>query len=204
MLGRLATRLLPVLLTLAACDGSTNNSDPAVVEHAFSVESIVAGNTDPANLSFMYLYDGVAYNRADAIANSSKVDFAYNYHGGGCSTCRFFENATSMSTRTGYVSQFSTITNSTILNVEQSDGITASDFDEIRSSSDIESLFTTNDLMLHTLADVTNRVTDVAVGKVFAFIDKAERKGFFLIGDYTANVPDGDKATLQLQVKIQP
>jgi hypothetical protein len=71
--------------------------------------------------------------------------------------------------------------------------------------ADIENLVARKKLnsALFTEDDITNRVTDVAIGKLFAFWDKNENKGFFWISDYIANVPDNDRATLTLYVKMQ-
>lgn len=172
----------------------------------FPVESIIApgGGLSTSNLTFFNLYDGSVYNKAAAELNSSAVDFAYNYRGGGCPTCRFFENVKTMSTRTNYVNSFSSITESKITNAEQFHDVTIADFDALNNGTEIEKLFDNkiNVNNLSGIADVTDRVSDVAQGRVFAFTDKVGRKGFFKIGDYVANVPNGDKATLNLTVKI--
>jgi hypothetical protein len=202
---KLALSALTILaISLSGCKKDKKDESSTLLVHNLSVESIigVGGLQSTTNKSFINLYDGVTYSKAEAEPQSSKVDFAYNYHGGGCSTCRFFENVKNMSTRTGYVSSFSTITNSTITNAEQSYKITSQDFDAIRTSIDIDKLFTDKKITLSGSADVTNRTTDAAVGKIFAFIDKQGHKGFFQIADYIANVPNGDKATLQLTVKV--
>ena len=179
---------------------------PEIVEHSISVESIIApdGSQSSTNKCFINLYDGLVYTKSEAEANSSKVDFAYNYHGGGCNTCRFFENCKNMSTRTGYVSQFSSITDSRLTNAEQYNNITEAIFGDIDNAADIDSLFSKHNLepSLYGSSDVTDRETDVAVGRVFAFKDKLGRRGFFMLDDYVANVPDGDKATVTLRIKI--
>ncbi len=191
-----------LFLTIFAISCSKDD-DPAppesnILEYTVNAESIANG-TSPTNKCFINLYDGLLYNKAEAIANSNKVDFAYNYHGGGCSNCRFFENVTNMSTRTGYVSSFSTITNSQIAATD----ITAAEFDALKTSTDINILFTANNITSLTgIADVTNRITDVATTIVFAFKDKNNKAGFFKIGNYVANVPDNDKAILTIEVKI--
>ncbi len=177
-----------------------------MLTHTLNAESIIApgGSIAQSNLTFLNLYEGIAYAKVDADFNSSKVDFSYNYKGAGCTTCRFFENVTNMSTRTNYVHSFSTLTNSKIRNVEQHNAISLVDFDALKNGTEIENLFNSKlDIASFTgIADITDRVTDVSQGRVFAFIDKSGRKGFFKIADYLANVPSGDKATLQLTVKI--
>ncbi len=191
--------------TAMSCDDDLNNDDNGVdrvIESSFTVESIANGSV-PGNRSFVNLYDGVAYNTATAVTNSSKVDFAYNYRGAGCNNCRFFENVKTMSTRTGYVDQFSTVTDSRIVNAEAEYGITVADFQNIRTNADIDLLFSEKNIQLSSTGHVTNRTTDVAMGKVFAFTDKNGKRGFFVIGDYVANVPATDPATLNMQVKIQ-
>ncbi|GAB2797477.1 hypothetical protein GCM10027275_48680 [Rhabdobacter roseus] len=197
-----------LLLLLNGC--KNNDAEPTALpirEHSIVAESIIApgGSQSTTNKCFLNLYDGLAYTKSEAEANSSKVDFAYNYRGGGCNTCRFFENVKNMSTRTGYVSSFSTITDSRIANVEQYDGITPDRFEQIKNAKDIDDLFAEKKIQdnAHGHGDITNRTTDVAVGRVFAFIDKSGKKGFFRISDYVANVPTGDKATLTLSVKVQ-
>jgi hypothetical protein len=198
--------ILPLLLF--ACKKDKANTVAGIRQHTLTVDNIIGttgGNIDAARKGFINFYDGLLYNQAEAGANSSKVDFAYNYHGGGCSTCRFFENVKNMSTRTGYVSGFSTVTTSTIANVAKDAGVTQADFESIRNSNDIENLFTGKSIApkLFGATDVTNRTTDVATGKVFAFSDKNGKKGLFTINDYTANVPTGNPATLVLTVKVQ-
>lgn len=189
-------------------DNIPEEPETPVIEHTFDASSIIGennGSLDPTRKGFIDLYDGIAYTQNEANVNSSKIDFAYNYHGGGCSSCRFFENVKSMSTRTGYVQSFSVITESKIVNAEARHDVSPDDFDGISTSEDIERLFSDKQIEeLWGSDDVTNRETDVAIGRVFAFIDKNGQKGFFLIGDYQANVPDGDPATLSLHVKIQP
>lgn len=201
--------LCPLFTLLAGCIKDEDNKTPPakqMLTHTLSVESIIGpgGGVSPTNHSFLNLLEGIAYTKAEADINSSKVDFAYNYRGAGCSTCRFFENVTSMSVRTNYVHSFSTLTNCKIKNVEQDKSLTIQEFDALTNGTEIENLFhskiETN--ALQGTADITDKVTDVAQGRVFAFIDKTGRKGFFKIGDYIANVPMGDKATLQLTVKI--
>jgi hypothetical protein len=201
--------LISVFAFFASCKKDKKEETVAVIEHELVVESIIgtpAGSIDPARKGFINLYDGIAYDQPTAEANSSKVDVAYNYHGGGCSSCRFFENVTNMSTRTSYVDQFSTITNSVLSNAEDYSDVTPAMFNSIKYTKDIDTLFAQHDLEddLDGFSDVTNRTTDVAVGKVFAFKDKAGRKGFFLISDYVANVPTGNRAELTLTIKIYP
>lgn len=191
--------------TAVSCDDDLDDDDGGVdrvIESSFTIESIADGNV-PSNESFLNLSDGTAYTTSEAVTNSSKVDFAYNYRGGGCNNCRFFENVESMSNRTGYVDQFSTVTDSQIVNAEAEYGISIADFNDIRTNADIDLLFSQHDIELEDSAHITNRVTDVAVGKVFAFVDKNGKRGFFVIGDYTANVPASDPAALDIEVKIQ-
>ncbi len=201
-----AALALVSLMTLLACSKKNDDKSPDLLMHNLQVESIIApgGVQSVTNRCFINLYEGVAFTKSEAEAASSKVDFAYNYHGGGCSSCRFFENVTSMSTRTGYVQSFSTITNSQLANVEKANDVTIAQFDALKTQDDVDKLFAEKTFTLYGSADVTNRVTDAAVGRVFAFTDKEGRKGLFKIGDYIANVPNGDKATLQLTIKIVP
>lgn len=185
----------------AGCNKDT--SGPSLLVHRFAVESIIApdGNQSTTNKCFLNLYEGVAYTKAEAEAQSSKVDFAYNYKGPGCNTCRFFENVSDMSNRTNYVASFSKITQSRISMSEFRGELTIAGFDSIQSVADIEQLFS-RPIRLERAGDITNSVTDNAICQVFAFEDKEGRKGVFKIDDYIANVPGGDKATLQLTVKV--
>lgn len=177
-----------------------------MLTHNITVENIVGpgGVLSQTNKSYINLYDGLVYTHAEAELVSSKVDFAYNYKGAGCNTCRFFENIQSMSTRTTYVTTFSTITQSEIANAELHFDISPLMFENIKTGNDIENIFGShvNLSQLNEHGDINDRVTDIAAGRVFAFTDKVGRKGFFLVSDYLANVPGGDKATLQLEVKI--
>lgn len=199
--------ILFIATTLLGCKKKGEDIDKGeILTHSMTVESIIGtttGNITATRKGFMNLYEGLVYSQTEAIANSSKVDFAYNYHGGGCSTCRFFENVSSMSTRTGYVNGFSTITKSLIVNAEYEFGITRADFDGLRNAEDIDKLFTSKDIKGYTSIDISNRTTDIMTGKIFAFIDKNGKKGFFTVGDYQAKLPTGDAASLNLQVKIQ-
>lgn len=203
---KLSKLFLPAILTIVSFNlgCKKDNNDQTLLVHQFAVENIVApgGSQSATNKCFLNLYDGIAYTKAEAEAQSSKVDFAYNYKGDGCNSCRFFENVTNMSTRTWYVESFSTITNSTLEESEEYGYLTLADFDAIQSANDLEKIFEANPRRLFGSGDITNRETDVATNRVFAFVDKDGRKGVFKIGDYTANVPAGDKATLQLTVKI--
>src|SRR6202012_5330719 len=115
------------LYTASSCKKSSSGpSTPAaasIIQDTITVQSIIAAtaddqDVDPTRTGFIDLYDGVAYTQSEAAARSSDIDFAYNYHGGGCSSCRFFESVQSMSTRTGYVSSFSTVTKSLATNAE--------------------------------------------------------------------------------------
>lgn len=201
---------LCLIFTLfAGCIKDGDDNTPPLKEmltHTISVESIIGpgGAISPTHKAFLNLADGLAYTKAEADLNSSKVDFAYNYHGAGCSTCRFFENVMNMSVRTNYVTSFSTHTDCKLRNVEKDKLITVADFDGLKNGSEIENLFDSKLTpgSLRDTADITDRVSDVAKGSVFAFIEKTGRKGFFKVGDYQANVPSGDKATLYLTVKI--
>lgn len=195
-----------------ACNKKKNNGDPAepqstLIEHALQIESIMEGQNPTLSQTrkgFLDIYNGKVYNIAEANAISSQIDFAYNYRGGGCSNCRFFENVKSMSTRTGYVASFSTITNTLIKNVAANDSVSIAEFDAIKTAEDISSLFNKiQQTNFNGFCDITNRTNDISIGNVFAFIDKNGKKGFFKIGDYTANVPLGDPATLNMAIKIQ-
>jgi hypothetical protein len=197
----------PIAL-LSGCKKEENDPLPIkpMLTYTLMVENIISpgGSISTINRSFLNLYEGIVYTKAEAELNSSKVDFAYNYRGAGCSSCRFFENVMSMAGRTNYVQSFSTHTNCKIKNIEQDKSITIEQFDALNNGTEIENLFNTRlDISsLQATADITDRVTDVAQGRVFAFIEKTGRKGFFKVGDYLANVPSGDKATLQLTVKM--
>ncbi len=205
--------VVAILFTASSCKKSSNSpSAPAgasIIQDTINVQSIIGTNTDNQGLDgtrtgFVDLYDGVAYTQSEADQKSSDIDFAYNYHGGGCGSCRFFENVTSMSTRTIYVAGFSTVTNTQLVNAAYYNHVTVGAFDSIKTAANIDTLFVKYNINdLDELADVTNRQTDVSVGNVFAFIDKNGKKGFFEINDYVANVPDGDPAPLTLTVKIQ-
>jgi len=198
------------LYTASSCKKSSS-STPAtgtIIQSTINVQSIIGtsndDDVDSTRTGWVDLYDGVAYTQDAAAAKSSDIDFAYNYHGGGCNTCRFFEDVQSMSTRTNYVTSFSTITSTQLVNAAYYDQVTEGEFDSIQTAANIDTLFVRHNITdLSEGADVTDRQTDVAVGKVFAFTDKNGKKGFFEIGDYIANVPDGDPAPLTLTVKIQ-
>jgi len=184
-----------------ASDGQASLKQDTIVVQSISNS---AGNVDASRKGWIDLYDGIAYTQSQAALNSSSIDFSYNYHGGGCSTCRFFESMKSMSGRTGDVVSFSTITISSMINAEWHDSVTAADFGSIKTGADIDALFTKKKIVIWNGGDdVTDRNSDVAKGKIFAFTDKNGKKGFFRISDYIANVPDGDPATLTLYVKIQ-
>jgi hypothetical protein len=199
------------LYTASSCKKSSGSSTPAgatIIQSTINVQSIIGtsndDDVDPTRTGFIDLYDGAAYTQSDAAAKSSEIDFAYNYHGGGCNTCRFFENVQSMSTRTGYVSSFSTITATQLTNAAYYYNITEGQFDSIQTAANIDTLFAKYNITnLGEFSDITNRVNDVAIGKVFAFTDKNGKKGFFEINDYIANVPDGDPAPMTLTVKIE-
>lgn len=196
------------LIVLSGC----KSSEPAPVpveKTEFTVQSIIGtsnGGILASRRGFFSLADGKAYSQTEAPAVSDKIDFAYNYHGGGCNTCRFFENVKNMSTRTGYVSSFSTITDARITNVESYNKMSVAAFDSVETSSDFDRMVKNYKIdfnQMSSSADVTNRTTDAATGRVFAFKDKNGRLGFFKIGNYTANVPTGNEATLTLSVKIK-
>jgi hypothetical protein len=203
---------IATLYTVSSCKKSSSGpSTPAgatIIQSTINVQSIIGtsndDDVDPTRTGFIDLYDGAAYTQSDAAAKSSEIDFAYNYHGGGCNTCRFFENVQSMSTRTDYVSSFSTITATELTNAAYYYNITEGQFDSIQTAANIDTLFAKYNITnLGEFSDITNRVNDVAIGKVFAFTDKNGKKGFFEINDYIANVPDGDPAPLTLTVKIE-
>jgi len=196
------------LATLTSC--SKKSSGPTDLrQDTITVESIIqyppdntTGDISPSRRGFIDLYDGIAYSQTEAASISAKIDFAYNYHGGGCSTCRFFENVTDMSTRTYYVDKFSTITNSKIVGLPDSIMNDAA-FQAIHSSADIDAIFTGKKIIAFTEADITNRTTDAIVFRYFAIADKNGKKGFFRISDYIANPPDGNPTPITLYIKIQ-
>ena len=197
------------LIVLSSC----KSSDPAPVpvdKKEFTVESITGtsnGNVLASRKGFISLAEGKAYSQTEAVTVSDRIDFAYNYHGGGCSSCRFFENIKSMSTRTGDVASFSTITNSKIANVEYYNQMSVAAFDSVETVADFERVvknYKVDFEKLNRFADVTNRTTDAAVGKVFAFKDAKGRIGFFKIGNYTANVATGNAAPLTINLKLKP
>jgi hypothetical protein len=195
---------LSLVLGAAITSCSKKSNAPAassLKQDTIVVESIIGKNDlDPARTGFIDLYDGKTYSQAEAAANSSLIDFAYNYHGGGCSECRFFENVKQMSTRTGYVDAFSTLTNSLLA---VADSVKASEFDALKTPADIDALLTKTPVIRNSFVEVSDRTTDVAVHKIFAFTDKNGKKGFFRISDYVANVPEGDRAVLTLYVKME-
>ena len=170
--------LATMLLSCSKDDKATSD----ILGYTLNAESIANG-LSTSNKCFINLYDGQLYNKDEAILNSDKVDFAYNYRGDGCNACRFFESVTAMSTRTDYVTNFSTITNSKIVATD----ITTSEFDNIKSLADINNLLLSKNITPNNPSeDITNRVNDVAIAKVFAFKDKNGKLGFFKIGNYTA------------------
>jgi len=192
--------------------GSSGPSTPAaatIIQDTITVQSIIAAtpddqDVDPTRTGWIDLYDGAVYTQSEAATRSSDIDFAYNYHGGGCSDCRFFESVTSMSTRTGYVSSFSNITNSTGINAAEYYHITEGEFDSIRTAANIDTLFVTHNISANDEdVYVADGQTDVSEGNVIAFIDKNGKKGFMKIADYVANVPDGDPAPLTLTIKME-
>jgi hypothetical protein len=195
--------LLLLVLAAAITSCSKKNSGTAassLKEDTIVVESIIGNNDlDATRAGFINLYDGKTYNQAQAAANSSLIDFAYNYRGGGCSTCRFFENVQQMSSRTGYVDAFSTLTNSLLV---AADSVKTTEFEALKSPADIDALLAKTPLIRNSAAEITNRTTDIAVHKIFAFIDKNGKKGLFRISDYIAGVPNGDRAVLTLYVKM--
>ena len=93
------------LLAMGCKKDSDTDTSERVIEHKFDVSSIIGTNSNSLDVTrkgFIDLYDGIAYSQTEANVNSSKIDFAYNYHVGGCGSCRFFENVNTMSTRTDY------------------------------------------------------------------------------------------------------
>lgn len=201
--------LLLGLIALSSC----KSSDPtplAIEKKEFTVESIIgtsSGGILASRKGFFDLAGGKTYSQTEAPAISDQIDFAYNYHGGGCNTCRFFENVKQMSTRTGYVDAFSTITDARILNVEYYNKMSVAAFDSVETATDFERVvknYKVDFEQMNGSADVTNRTNDAATGKVFAFKDKKGRLGFFKIGNYTANVATGSTAPLTISVKLKP
>ena len=189
--------------SLVSC--SKNDDDPLpiespkLLEYSLIVESI-ANNESTTNKCFINLYDGILYNKAEALANSNKVDLAYNYGSNG----RFFESVNGMSGRTGYVRNWSTITNSKIKAMLTT--ISALEFDNLKTNEDISNLFKTKSITIGTGDNFNNGVisgvNDLATSIVLAFTDKNSKTGFIKIGNYTANVPFEDKALLPIQIKI--
>jgi hypothetical protein len=209
----IAMKISQVFLLGLLALGSCKSSDPTPVpvqKTEFTVESIIGTNTGnivATRKGFFSLSDGKVYSQTEAVPVSDQIDFAYNYHGGGCSSCRFFENVKNMSTRTGYVSSFSTITDSRISNVEEYNKMSVAAFDSVETVADFERVVKNYKIKFDEMygsADVTNRTTDAATGKVFGFKDKKGRLGFFKIGNYTANVATGNSAPLTISVKIKP
>ncbi|MDO6432656.1 hypothetical protein Q4E93_18770 [Flavitalea sp. BT771] len=196
--------LLSLVLGITITSCSKKNSAPAssaLKQDTITVESIIGtDDLDPTRFGWIDLYDGKTFNQPQAAANSSQIDFAYNYHGGGCSSCRVFENVESMSTRTGYVYAFSTLTNSLLA---AADSVTISEFDALKTPADIDVLLAKTPLIRNYAIDITNGNNDVAIHKIFAFTDKSGKKGLFRISDYIANVPQGDRAVLTLYVKME-
>ena len=192
-------------LALVSCRKEDETPASTILTHTITTESLYAKDPGVNNLysaiskCFINLYDGTAYAKADAITNSSKVDFAYEYSGG-----RDFENMKVLKSRTGAINDFSTITNAKIVNAEYSHQVKSSDFDNIKTSDDIVNVFTQFKINIDnsTYAYLSN-AQDVVYGKVFAFIDKNGKKGFFTVDDYPAKPPAGDKAPITIRVKIQ-
>lgn len=206
-------KITRVLLLGLIAFSSCKSSDPApaaVEKKEFTVESIIgtsSGGIVASRKGFINLAEGKTYSQTEAVAVSDQIDFAYNYRGGGCSSCRFFENVKQMSTRTGYVSSFSSITDSRVMNVEEHNKMSVAAFDSVETAADFERVVKNYKIDFNAMygsADVTNRTTDAATGKVFAFKDKNGRLGFFKIGNYTANLPTGNAAPLPISVKLKP
>ncbi|SCB98260.1 hypothetical protein GA0116948_102291 [Chitinophaga costaii] len=191
------------LFAFAACkkNGDKGDTYSGIKQHTIVVESIIGTNGDilPSRAGFIDLYDGKAYNQVDGISVSSKIDLAYNYHGGGCPTCRFFENVKSMSSRTYYVKAYSFITDSQILGTDE---VTETEFEALKTKTDLEAYFARLPTAFKSIEDIA-RDNDVAKNKIFAFVEKNGKKGFLSISDYVANVPDGDRAVLTLNVKVE-
>lgn len=205
-------------ITTIACKKYTEDApEPApqiipatIYNHNITLENIVEGSNGTSqsltNNCFVNLHEGKAYNLKEATDNSDEVDFAYHYHSGGCSNCRFFENIKSMAKNSGYVNNFSSITNSGIQNIQAMYKVSEAAFDSVNTANDIKSLFkryAINTAIKDSISHITNRITDFASGKIFGFKDKKGKLGLFKIGNYVANVPTGDKATITLTVKIE-
>jgi hypothetical protein len=205
-------------LTTIACKKYTEDtpqptSQPApstIYNHSITLENLVEGSNGTSqsltNKCFVNLYEGKSYDLKEATDNSDKVDFAYLYHSGGCSNCRFFENIKSMASHSGYVNNFSSITNSGIQNIQALYKVSDAAFDSINTANDIKTLFkryAINTTIKDSISHITDKITDFASGKVFGFKDKKGKLGLFKLGNYVANVPTGDKATITLTVKIE-
>jgi hypothetical protein len=200
-----AMPLMFSVLTFPSCKKNDSPAAPLLIQDTITVQNILGKDgLDPNRTGFIDLYDGIAFNQTAAATNSSKIDFAYTYHDGGCPDCRFFENVKQMTTRTYYVEAFSFATSSMIINAEENDSVTIADFESLKTAANVDALWNTKKIaQLGPLAEIAFEGTDKARGRIFAFIDKNGKKGFFKISDYTANVPTGDPAPLTLYVKIQ-
>ncbi|MEO6903149.1 MAG: hypothetical protein ABI315_08345 [Bacteroidia bacterium] len=207
-----------IIITTIGCKKYTEDAPqptppvtPATIyNHTIILENIVEGSNGTSqsltNNCFVNLYEGKSYNLKDATDNSDKVDFAYHYHSGGCSNCRFFENIKSMANHSGYVNNFSSITNSGIQNIQALYKVSDAAFDSVSTANDLKALFkryNINTSIKDSISHITDKMTDFASGKIFGFKDKRGKLGVFKLGNYVANVPTGDKATITLTIKIE-
>jgi hypothetical protein len=191
---------LSILMFIISCSKSDDTPAKSIFEYNLNVESIARG-TDVTNKSYINLYDGLVYNRADAKANQEKIDFIYNHKSNACPPCRLMENVKTTKDGHPYISDFTTITESKIKAMEIT--MTDAEFDGIKTNTDIDGFFSTKNITFSVgSVFLTDNATDIPKGNVFAFRDKNGKSGFFKLGSYTKNLPVGDKATISLTVKI--
>jgi hypothetical protein len=159
--------------------------------NTFSIE--LRSSVDTLNSSAYNTLDNIIYNATDAMKNSAKVDFVYytdsTTKADSTSLAEIFAPASDSCAKIGpkyFVNAGFATKNTTLI---QAINLTAKEFDNISD----------NDVLLKATGLTTNVVTNLKVGKVFAFQTVKGKKGLAKITDFSP----GAKGYISLTIKIQ-
>ncbi|MFN0204634.1 MAG: hypothetical protein ACKVTZ_24170 [Bacteroidia bacterium] len=187
--------------------GCTNSTDPdpqpdttPLKESTFTVQNQL--NTNAALM--MDLYNGKAYNVADAKTNQANIDFIfYQYTGTALNhDCYLHSPAQIKADPTGYgqqqevdlgINTWTTVNDAIVSTTD----VTEATFANLKTTADLVTLYNKNTHTMVNYSVVTDVFGDLQ-GKVFIFQDNKGRKGYFHIKNITLDTG----GSMEIEVKV--
>lgn len=165
-------------------------SNPAAEVNEFSATLLEAPLADGSSESFMSTYNGEVYRIDQGEEYAAFWDFGYFYGA---------TNEASLASTNNYPSP--------IVDIEAISGVPREELNtmyfQLNNNVDFDAVSTSGDLASLTVSETDpQRITELAVGDVIAFVDSYGKKGLIRVADLVAG--DGVTGEITIDVKVQP